>query len=349
MQPITVHTLDPLSDPRWPEFVRRHPNASAFHTVGWLRALRVTYGYEPVAFTTSAPFEGLRNALLFCVVRSWLTGSRLVSLPFSDHCEPLVGNSEELSALHFFIEHFYKQQRLKYVEMRSASPLLETEGGFQMAQTFYLHRLDLRPNLDVLLRSFHVKSVQQMIRRAEREALTYEEGLSEPLLIKLYSLLCLTRQRHHLPPQPINWFRSLIECLGETVCIRIASKDGRSVAGILTMIHGKRIIYKYGGSEARLSKLGGTQLLLWRAIQDAKNAGVEEFDFGRSDCDNIGLIAFKEHWSAERFPLTYWRYPEAAKSSLTDGWKARYAKQLFARLPNGVVSLAGNFLYRHIG
>jgi hypothetical protein len=349
MQPLTVRILDPLSDPRWPEFVRHHPNASAFHTAGWLRALQVTYGYEPIAFTTSAPSEELRNALSFCVVRSWLTGSRLVSLPFSDHCEPLVENSEELSALHLFVKHFCKQQCWKYLEMRSASPLLETEGGFQMAQTFCLHRLDLRPNPDVLFRSFHVKSVQQMIRRAEREALTYEEGLSESLLIKLYSLLCLTRQRHRLPPQPINWFRNLIEYLGETVCIRIACKDEQPVAGILTMIHGKRIIYKYGGSDARLSKLGGTQLLLWRAIQDAKKAGVEEFDFGRSDCDNTGLIAFKEHWSAERFFLTYWRYPETAKSSLTDGWKARYAKQLFARLPNGVVNLAGNLLYRHIG
>ena len=109
MQPITVHILDPLSDQRWPEFVRHHPNASAFHTAGWLRALRVTYGYEPVAFTTSAPSEELRNALLFCVVRSWLTGSRLVSLPFSDHCEPLIESHEELNLLRLFVKDFGKQ------------------------------------------------------------------------------------------------------------------------------------------------------------------------------------------------------------------------------------------------
>src|SRR6185295_8609350 len=90
-----VWAIDPLRDDRWPGLIALHQNASVFHTRGWLNALQTTYGYEPVAFTTSAPTEKLTNALLFCAVRSWLTGSRLVSLPFSDHCEPLVEHSDQ--------------------------------------------------------------------------------------------------------------------------------------------------------------------------------------------------------------------------------------------------------------
>src|SRR3989441_4735655 len=166
---MTVYSLDPLEDPRWPEFVGRHPSASVFHAPGWLRALQRTYHYEPVAFTTSAPTEQLRNAVVFCVVRSWLTGRRLVSLPFSDHCEPLVHNSEELSALSLFLQRNRKLERWKYVEIRSANSALLLDGGFHEAKTFYLHRLDLRPSLDALLRSFDKDSVQRKIRRAERE------------------------------------------------------------------------------------------------------------------------------------------------------------------------------------
>ena len=62
---------------------------SVFHTRGWLQTLQRTYGYQPVAFTMSAPSGALTNALLFCVVRSWLTGNRLVSLPFPITAEPL--------------------------------------------------------------------------------------------------------------------------------------------------------------------------------------------------------------------------------------------------------------------
>jgi CelD/BcsL family acetyltransferase involved in cellulose biosynthesis len=346
---MTIYSLDPLQDPRWPEFVRRHPNASVFHTAGWLRALQRTYHYEPVAFTMSAPTEELRNALLFCVVRSWLTGRRLVSLPFSDHCEPLVESSKELHELRLFVQRIGKQQRWKYVEMRSANSALQLKRVFQRDKTFYLHRLDLRPNPDALLRSFHRDCVQRKIRRAEREGLTYEAGRSESLLQKLYGLLELTRRRHHIPPQPIEWFRNLVDYLGEDACIRIASKDGHPVAGILTLSHGKRVVYKYGGSNARLHSLGGMALLFWKAIQEAKEAGAEEFDLGRSDCDNLGLIAFKEHWAADRSTLTYWRCPAVARPASTDGWRIRFAKQIFARLPDGVLTLAGKLLYRHIG
>src|SRR5438105_4017019 len=94
-----VHHVDHLRDQRWPEFLKRDPRASVFHAPEWLEALRRTYAYEPVVLTTSPPGKDLGNAMVFCRVRSWLTGTRLVSLPFSDHCEPLVGNQEEIEYL----------------------------------------------------------------------------------------------------------------------------------------------------------------------------------------------------------------------------------------------------------
>src|SRR4030095_16686199 len=96
---ITGQRLDPLKDPRWDTFLFEHPSASVFHTRGWLEALSRTYGYKPVAFVTSSQGEKLTNGIVFCRVNSWLTGHRLVSLPFSDHCQPLVGNKRELQVL----------------------------------------------------------------------------------------------------------------------------------------------------------------------------------------------------------------------------------------------------------
>lgn len=344
-----VWAIDPLQDERWPDLIARHPNASVFHTAGWLRALQTTYGYEPVAFTTSPPSQALANAVLFCVVRSWLTGVRLVSVPFSDHCEPLVEHAEQFRKICVYVLSWGKKEQWKYIEIRSANPILSFGGGFSNSATYYLHQLDLRLSLDELYQGFHKDCIRRKISRAERESLTYETGRSESLTQQLYSLLQLTRSRHHVPPQPFEWFRNLVTSVGGDLCIRVASKAGRPVAGILTISHGKKMIYKYGGSDAQFNNLGGMPMLLWKAIQEGKQAGVEELDLGRSDSDNTGLIAFKEHWSAYPVPLSYWRYPEMAKSTLTEGWKARYAKQLLTRLPNGVVSLAGNLLYRHIG
>jgi hypothetical protein len=88
----SVNRIDPLRDPRWSRLVSRHPQASLFHSVEWLAALKDTYGYEPRAYTTAARGEELENGLLFSSVKSWVTGSRLVSAPFSDHCDPMLAN-----------------------------------------------------------------------------------------------------------------------------------------------------------------------------------------------------------------------------------------------------------------
>src|SRR5271169_3279424 len=96
---LAIHTINPLSDARWNELAIRHPKASVFHQRVWLEALKRTYGYEPVVFTTSARDVELQNGLLFCHVKSWITGHRLVSLPFSDHNEPLCDSTEEIATL----------------------------------------------------------------------------------------------------------------------------------------------------------------------------------------------------------------------------------------------------------
>ena len=67
---MTVYEIDPTRDERWDEFLQKHTDASIFHTRGWLEALRQTYGYAPVAFTTSPPGCRLANGFPFCEISS---------------------------------------------------------------------------------------------------------------------------------------------------------------------------------------------------------------------------------------------------------------------------------------
>src|SRR2546426_10111582 len=118
---MTVYQLDPLGDARWGDFLEGHQGTSVFHTPQWLQALRRTYGYQPVAFTTSAPGEELRSGMVFCRIDSFLTGRRLVSLPFADHCEPLRDSPGDLiEILTFLISELYKAN-WRYVEIRPRS------------------------------------------------------------------------------------------------------------------------------------------------------------------------------------------------------------------------------------
>src|SRR5712692_117381 len=182
----TIYSIDPLRDPRWAELSEHHPRASVFHTPGWLEALRRTYGYEPVAYTTAPPGTDLTNGVVLCRVRSLITGRRLVSLPFSDHCEPLTERPEDLKSLLHFLESKRTEEGWKYIEIRPRTGVDAAPLGMAPALRYSFHTIDLGPELGQLFRRFHKDSTQRKIRRAEREGLTYEEGRGEALLDKFY-------------------------------------------------------------------------------------------------------------------------------------------------------------------
>jgi hypothetical protein len=342
-----VYELNPLLDPRWETLVRSHPDASVFHSTNWLRALRSAYGYEPTVATTCPPQVPLTNGLVFCRVQSWLTGWRLVSLPFSDHCEPLLNHPGELDDLLLGMKPYIDGGRWQYMETR---PVSSRPGiaGMDNQTTYCLHRLDLNRSTPQLFQRFHKSCVQRKIRRAEREALKYEEGTSELLLQQFYHLLVITRRRLLLPPPPQSWFRSLITAFGEDLKIRVAYKDDAPVASILTLTHGKKMVYKYGCSDARFNPLGGTALLFWKAIQEAKQKGLDELDMGRSDLGYPGLISYKEHWGAVGTNLRYWRYPGQGPRS-TRAWQENVRRKFVPITPNCVLQMIGGLLYEHIG
>ena len=174
-----LHTIDPCKDVRWPEFLKFRSDSSVFHTRGWLEALRRTYGYEPVVYTTSPPGRPLRDGLLFCRINSWLTGKRLVSVPFSDHAALLTDVGDGLWQMFSFLQQQAKENIYKYVEIRPIPLPKADPPGFGENATFYWHKLSLDEELGSLYKSFHKNSVQRKIRRAEREGLTYTEGRSE--------------------------------------------------------------------------------------------------------------------------------------------------------------------------
>ena len=234
---VNVYTFNPIADSRWPDFVRRHARSSVFHTRGWLDALQRTYGYRPVACTTSAPGERLDNAIVFSEVRSWLTGRNWSPCPFADHCEPLVDEPIDRAAIGAELERAVKARRWRSVELRPLTSRFGESGRAGQADSFCFHCLDLRPSLDDLFGRFHRDSIQRKIRRSAREGLEFDAGASEAHLQKFYGLLLLTRRRHRLPPQPIEWFRNLVSCMGARLQICLALKDGRAIAAVVLLRH----------------------------------------------------------------------------------------------------------------
>jgi lipid II:glycine glycyltransferase (peptidoglycan interpeptide bridge formation enzyme) len=110
------------------------------------------------------------------------------------------------------------------------------------------------------------------------------------------------------------------------------------------------MVYKYGCSDAQFNAMGGTSLLPWKAIQQAKSEGIEEFDLGRSSYGDPGLIAFKEHLGGVSSELTYYRNPPLRPMPIQHKQRmSSLPRQALAYLPDSLFAGVGQLLYRHMG
>jgi lipid II:glycine glycyltransferase (peptidoglycan interpeptide bridge formation enzyme) len=209
--------------------------------------------------------------------------------------------------------------------------------------------LDIRPGLEQIFNSFHRDSIQRKIRRAEREGLSYEKGRTSEVVEEFYRLLVMTRRRHRRLPQPRAWFRNLLQCLGGQIEIRVARKNGRPIAAMLTLRNRSSVVYKYGCSDERSHNLGGMPFLFWKLIEESKGSGAEVIDLGRSDWDQAGLMTFKDRLGAERSSLKYYRYSRVKSGQRVSHRNPPGVRYLFPVLPEAVLCAAGEMLYKHMG
>ena len=111
---IQLKFIDPEADPRWDDFVQQHPEGSIYHHSAWKKVLEETYGFDPFYVALENKTEGTFEGIVpFMLVNSWLTGKRLVSLPFTSYCNPIVpeGAVQEVAGPDFRVRPRLSQGR----------------------------------------------------------------------------------------------------------------------------------------------------------------------------------------------------------------------------------------------
>jgi hypothetical protein len=343
----TLQILDPTDREDWDDLLGSSPESSFFHSRAWAGVLRDAYRFVPKYFTV---VEGSKIAALIPVFEasSFLTGTRGVSLPFTDYCQPITNSGESLKdLLRPIIEHG-KQSGWKYLELRTSDTVLPDAPP---SCQFYGHLLDLSAG-EKRIRAKLRSSTQRNIKKANQEGVHVEFAGSLQAVEEFYRLNCLTRRDHGLPPQPFKFFA----CVHNHVIsqgkgrVALASHRGRVIAGCVYFHFGRKAIYKYGASDRRFQHLRANNLIMWEAIRQYGLEGYESFCFGRTEPDNPGLRQFKQGWGPQECMITYYRY-DLRKGAFTPDERrvSDVHKSVFRRMPISLLRMAGNLLYRHMG
>ncbi len=341
-----IRSMDPLALPTWDQALAGLEGAGFFHTRAWAAVLHDTYGYRPVYQAGFA--SGRLFALLpMMEVDSWLTGRRGIGLPFTDLAEPLCPDATSFQRLREATLTEAQTRGWKYLECRGGKHWLPDAPP---STSFWRHVLSLNVGETALLSGFE-DSVRRAIRKAERSGLKVEFLRTPEAMQEFYGLMCLTRRRHGVPPQPYRFFANIQRhaIAAGHGWIVLARQAGRAVAGAVFLHFGRHAIYKFGASDETLQQLRANNLVMWRAILHYASEGFGDLDFGRTSLGNEGLRKFKLGWGAREQMAEYVRYDLRRHAYVTTrdeahGWHNR----IFQALPVPISRLAGSLLYRHI-
>jgi len=344
LTPLQIQAVNPLSGTT-PAGDNENRDASFFQGAAWARVLTETYGYTPVYFQAVRD-NRVEAVLPVMEVESRLTGRRGVSLPFTDHCEPVGASPAVLKSVFQEAVRHGRARRWKYLECRGGGSLFV---GATPSLSFFSHQLRLLPDLDYLFSRFE-SSVRRAIRKAERAGLKVEFARDLPAVQTYYALHCQTRREHGLPPQPFRFFREIQRHILEAGlgCVVSARQRSRALASAIFFFQGDEAIYKFGASDPGQRELRANNLVMWEAIRWLAGRGVKNLDFGRTSLANAGLRRYKLGWGGEEHTLDYFKYDLRRDEFVLDhdaafGWHNR----LFQHLPVALARVAGEILYRH--
>ncbi len=344
------------------DFIVRQTDEPFYYQPAWLDLLSRLYGYPVHRLQTTNADGTLTGFLPVMAVRSPLTGRRIVSLPFSDCCPPLVTSDAAASALVDQALTLAQAERARYLELR-AGPVAALEARSELTRSDLYSRWVVPLERDAQAVWGRVKSpAQRQVKKARKEGVSVHVAERLADMDAYHHLHLLTRSRKHgMPTQPQRYFRDLWETFGAPgalsdatsgqVRLLLAEHEGSVIAGMILLVSGATVRYAYGASDERYLRLGPNNALMWEAISWASEQGYTRFDMGRTAHDNPGLVSYKRNWGALEEPLPYYYHPQIAglASTSEESWKYRLLTGCWRRLPLSVSEALGGALYRHLG
>jgi len=339
-----MQILNPIEYVCWDELTDRRDGFNFFYGSHWARVICETYGYRPLYFAV-LDGDSIDTLLPVMEVRSILTGTRGVSLPFTDYCEPILGEGVEMDHVLEYVSRYGRVHGWKSIQVRGG----RCEGT--AAESFYVHRLNLEPDCNRIFSRLD-GSRKRNIKKASREGVEVARHCDEAAVGRYYRLHCKTRKRQGVPPQPYRFFNNMhrhiiSQGLG---CIMLASFRGRDIAGSVFFNFRDQAFYKFGASDRLFQNLRPADLVMWEAVKWFAGSGCRRLCFGRTSPDNEGLRRYKAAWATEEKKIDYYKYDLQhdgfirSSTSVSPG-----RRRLLQSVPVSMSKLLGRVLYRHVG
>lgn len=345
---VTVRRLEGTElDGRLPalvELARRNAVAPLSQDPRWLLVFRRGMGHRVLALEAVAG-EQTVGYLPLVLLKSWLFGRRLVSLPYVNTAGVVADDPAVVHTLLSEAVALADRLNVRCLELRherlAVSPCLS-----EPAQQKVHMRLPL-PAEDVLWKGFDAK-VRNQVRKGEKNELSVAWG-GHDCLDAFYAVFARNMRDLGTPVYGQSLFRSVLDTFPDDAEFCVVRQGETPVAAAL-LLHGRGVTEVPSASSLReYNKTCANMLMYWHLLRRAAGRGQALFDFGRSSPDSP-TFQFKKQWGAAPHAGAWQYYLRrgAASDLRPDNPKFRLMIKTWKRLPVWMTRLVGPRIARVI-
>lgn len=244
----------------------------------------------------------------------------------------IVTSSEDADFIAAFWEAFdtYCQDNDIVAEFTRFHPLLNNQRLASPKMKTYFSRhtvaLDLTDD-DIWMHQISSKN-RNMIRKAEKEVVTIVESDDYETFRRLYDGTMTDLHAEDFYFFPKSYYDEYKQTFKGESMLCLAMLDGKAIAGSMFMFSDDYAHYHLSARDREYSKYAANNLILWYAIQKAKERGCKWFHFGGGTTgnDDDSLLKFKkefsktlcEFWIGKRIHI------QAVYDQIVEQWKTNH-------------------------
>ena len=337
-----------LDDPRIISFLVNDERATIYHHSAWLRAVSKTFGHNAYYLLLENDKNDIEGLIPFITINSSIKGRKVVSLPFSTYCDPLIDRKILPDAVDKIRRTF---PGFTLIEFRTLLDYTGLLNGFSSYSGYCTHILHFEENYEKTFTSFPNKSIKSRIRKADKYGLEIRWGTKIEDLKLFYRLEVSLRKRLGLPPLPFLFFKTVWQELSESglISLPLVTKDKKVIAAGFILNFKDTFYLEYTAAEKKFLEFAPNHKLISEVIKKAILTGAARLDFGRSSLENKSLIKFKEQWNAEKSQIYHIQSPKKRINKNSQNHLIKNLMMLNKVLPKKVLEFEGKIVYPHLG
>lgn len=331
--------------PIWREFVLRDSATPLSMRPDWLKV--VQQGLRHIPFGIEVVADGrLLGFLPLALIKSWLFGRFLVSMPFLNYGGPIADSDLAEQLLLDRAAQLADEQRVRFLEVRATKDFSHFALPNRLSTKMHM-RLALPSKGEVLWKQLDAK-VRNQIRKGQKGEFSVAWGGVE-LLPDFYQVFARNMRDLGTPVYGRPLFRAILETFPDAAEFCVVHLRRQVVASAL-LLHGREITEVPCASSLReFNSTNANMLMYWHLLQRGIERRQSVFDFGRSTVDS-NTYRFKKQWGATPTPAVWQYYLRTGDLGQMRPENRRFdlMKRAWQRLPLSMAGLLGPKIVRGI-